>query len=165
MGAKAQQILDNIQAYFYFPLAIAKAGFLSEGTIGARVRAEAGLIDQAGGIAFGIQNIGNYFVFRLNSLEDNLILFEYVNNRRLERRSAARRLEAGRWYRLEVAIAGRRVTAGIDGETALTYDAERNLTGHVGLWTKADSVARFDDFGLETAGARKDLMEDLRRIA
>jgi len=62
IGAKYQQFLDNIQAYFYFPLAIAKDGFVSNGIISAEVMPVAGLIDQAGGIAFGIQNIGNYFV-------------------------------------------------------------------------------------------------------
>ena len=93
IGAKYQQFLDNIQAYFYFPLAIAKDGFVSNGMVSAGVMPVAGLIDQAGGIAFGIQNIGNYFVFRLNSLEDNLILFEYVNSRRIERQSVTRPLE------------------------------------------------------------------------
>ena len=72
------------------------------GRISVEVRPVEGLIDQAGGIAFGIQNIGNYFVFRLNSLEDNLILFEYVNSRRVERKSVARTLKAGQWYQLKI---------------------------------------------------------------
>ena len=162
IGAKYQQFLDNIQAYFYFPLAIAKDGFLSNGMVSAGVMPVAGSIDQAGGIAFGIQNIGNYFVFRLNSLEDNLILFEYVNSRRIERESVTRPLKSGRWYRLKVHIEDRQLAAFIDEEPVMTYAADRSLTGYVGLWTKADSVVGFDDFKLETKQAFSDLFGDLR---
>jgi pyruvate,water dikinase len=164
MGAKYQQFLDNMQAYFYFPLAISKDGHIANGTISADVRPEGGLIDQAGGIAFGIQNIGNYFVFRLNSLEDNLILFEYVNSRRVERLSAVRPLKVGHWYQLKLDVADKHLTACIDGEPVITYDANRSLAGYVGLWTKADSVTWFKDFGIKKAGTdRMDLFQAIKR--
>jgi pyruvate,water dikinase len=164
MGAKYQQFLDTIQAYLYFPLAIAKDGHIANGTISAEVRPVDGLIDQAGGIAFGIQNIGNYFVFRLNSLEDNLILFEYVNSRRVERLSAVRPVKAGHWYQLKLDVADRRMTACIDGEPVMTYDADRSFKGYVGLWTKADSVTWFKDFGIKKAGTNRiDLFQAIKR--
>jgi pyruvate,water dikinase len=162
IGAKYQQFLDNMQAYFYFPLAIAKDGFVSNGMVSAGVKPVAGLIDQAGGIAFGIQNIGNYFVFRLNSLEDNLILFEYVNSRRIERQSVTRPLKPGRWYRLKVHIEDRQLTAFIDDESVMTYAADRSLAGYIGLWTKADSVVWFSDFKFEHGQTPRDLFADLR---
>jgi pyruvate, water dikinase len=162
IGAKYQQFLDNMQAYFYFPLAIAKDGFVASGMVSAGVKPVAGSIDQAGGIAFGIQNIGNYFVFRLNSLEDNLILFEYVNSRRIERQSVNRPLEAGRWYRLKVHIDDRQLTAFIDDEPVMTYAADRSLAGYAGLWTKADSVVWFNDFKFEQGQPPRDLFADLR---
>jgi pyruvate,water dikinase len=164
MGAKYQQFLDNIQAYFYFPLAIAKDGYLAAGRISARVMPVDGLIDQAGGIAFGIQNIGNYFVFRLNSLEDNLILFEYVNGRRIERQSVAHPLEHGQWYQLGIGANGRNLTAFIDNEPVMNYTLDRSLAGYVGLWTKADSVTWFKDFGITKAGSdvRIDLFKDIK---
>jgi pyruvate,water dikinase len=122
-----------------------------------------GLIDQAGGIAFGIQNIGNYFVFRLNSLEDNLVLFEYVNSRRMERQSVSRPLADRRWYHLRVQFEGRQLTAFVDDEPVMTYEADRNLEGYVGLWTKADSVIAFDNFHLSTDRNFTDLFGDLRK--
>jgi pyruvate,water dikinase len=154
IGARTQQVLDNIQAYFHFPLAIAKDVFVSEGVVRVAVLAAGGVIDQAAGLAFGIRNVGNYFVFRLNSLEHNLILFEYVNNRRIERRAVARPLTPGRWYRLSVQIQGRSLAAGLDGQEVLTYDADRPLDGYVGLWTKADSITWFEDFEALPAGAK-----------
>jgi pyruvate,water dikinase len=163
MGAKYQQFLDNIQAYFYFPLAIAKGGHLAAGSVRASVMPLDGLIDQAGGIAFGIQNIGNYFVFRLNSLEDNLVLFEYVNSRRMERQSVSRPLADRRWYHLRVQFEGRQLTAFVDDEPVMTYEADRNLEGYVGLWTKADSVIAFDNFHLSTDRNFTDLFGNLRK--
>jgi pyruvate,water dikinase len=165
MGAKYQHFLDNIQAYFYFPLAVSRDGYIADGTISAEVRPVDGLIDQAGGIAFGIQNIGNYFVFRLNCLEDNLILFEYVNSRRIERQSVTRPLKSGHWHQLRLEIADRRLTACIGGEPVMNYDADRSLAGYVGLLTKADSVTWFKDFGITRAGLEGwlDLFKDIKR--
>jgi pyruvate,water dikinase len=163
VGTRYQQFLDNIQAYFYFPLAIAKAGYLSSGSIRAAIRAMGGLIDQAGGMAFGIQNIGNYFVFRLNSLENNLVLFEYVNSRRIERKSVPHALPAEQWHHLRVDFEERQLTAFLNDEPVLTYQADRNLSGYVGLWTKADSVTAFDQFHISTSTSLIDLFADLRR--
>lgn len=165
MGAKYQQLLDNIQAYFYFPLANAKNGYIANGTISAEVMPVDGLIDQAGVIASGIQNIGNYFVLRLNSLEYNLILFEYMNCRRVERYSVVRTLKAGRWYQLKVAISGRSLRACIDDEPTMTYEADRSLVGYVGLWTKADSVTWFKNFEMNQSGADVtfDLFKGIKR--
>ncbi|MFI5331183.1 MAG: pyruvate, phosphate dikinase, partial [Desulfobaccales bacterium] len=70
MGHKYLELLDNIEAYFYFPLAIARDSEISEGTLRVRVKPVAGSIDQAGGLACGIKNINNYFVLRVNALED-----------------------------------------------------------------------------------------------
>jgi pyruvate,water dikinase len=144
-------------------LAVAKDGYIVDGAISAKVMPVDGLIDQAGGIAFGIQNIGNYFVFRLNRLEDNLVLFEYINSRRIERKSVSRPLAAGQWYHLRVHFQDRQLTAFVDDEPVLTYEADRNLAGYVGLWTKADSVTAFDDFHLSTDTNFSDLSGELRR--
>jgi pyruvate,water dikinase len=163
VGTRYQQFLDNIQAYFYFPLAIAKAGYLSTGSVRAAVKPMGGLIDQAGGIAFGIQNIGNYFVFRLNSLEDNLVLFEYVNSRRIERKSTPYKLASDQWYHLRINLEERHLTAFLNDEPVLSYEADRNLAGYVGLWTKADSLTAFDHFHISTSTSLVDLFADLRR--
>jgi pyruvate,water dikinase len=94
MGAKYQQFLDTIDAYFHFPVAIAEDSFVEKGEISLPVEPTDGRIDQAGGLAFGIRNIGNYFVLRVTALEVNLILFEFVNSRRFERQSVARTIKA-----------------------------------------------------------------------
>jgi pyruvate,water dikinase len=149
MGAKYQELLDNVEAYYYFPLAIAKDSEVAEGVLRVRVKAVAGSIDQAGGLAFGIRNINNYFVFRINALEDNVMVFEYVNGKRLTRANVPREITKDQWYLITVEIKGNTLKGYLDDDLLLEYTAERSLAGYVGLWTKADSVTFFDELSIE----------------
>ncbi|MGQ9920026.1 MAG: PEP/pyruvate-binding domain-containing protein [Desulfobacca sp.] len=145
IGKTYLEILDNIGAYFYFPLAIAKESYLEAGSGQVQVRPVSGRIDQAAGLAFGIRNVGNYFVFRVNTLEEDVALFEFVDNKRYKRVSAAASLTPGHWYELRVDFAGRRCLCWLDGKPLLDYTATRPLDGYLGLWTKADAVSHFAD--------------------
>jgi pyruvate,water dikinase len=155
MGHKYLELLDNIEAYFYFPLAVARDSEISEGTLRVKTKLVAGSVDQAGGLAFGIRNVNNYLVLRINALEDNLMLFEFVNSRRSQRATAPRPLTTGRWYYLTVEVSGPEVRGYLDGELLIEYTAERPLRGYVGLWTKADSVTYFDELTIETKGKKR----------
>ena len=155
MGHKYLELLDNIEAYFYFPLAIVRDSEISAGTLRVKVKPEAGSIDQAGGLAFGIRNINNYLVLRINALEDNFILFEYVNGKRLTRATVPRPIKKDQWYFIAVEIKGNTLKGYLDDELLLEYTAERPLAGYVGLWTKADSVTYFAELYLETGGEKR----------
>ena len=155
MGHKYLELLDNIEAYFYFPLAVARDSEVSEGTLRVRVKPAAGSIDQAGGLAFGIKNINNYFVLRINALEDNVILFEYVNSRRLTRATVPKEIRKDQWRLLAVEFSGHTLKGYLDGELLIEYAADRPLRGYVGLWTKADSVTYFDGLTIEAKGQKR----------
>lgn len=154
VGPALQDFLDNIEAYYYFPLAIAKESETGDSKISVKVKTISGKIDRAGGIAFGLKNAGNYFAFRINALEDNIILFEYINNRRVQRSRVSKKIESGRWYALAVDIAGSRIKGYIDSELVLEYTAEKSIFGFVGLWTKADSVTYFDELTIQTRDSK-----------
>ncbi|MHC1744916.1 MAG: PEP/pyruvate-binding domain-containing protein [Syntrophobacteraceae bacterium] len=143
MGARYQELLDNVKAYYYFPLAIAKESGVGDAVISTRVKPMGGRIDQAGGLAFGLRNVGNYFVLRVNALENNLILFEFVNNRRFSRASASLAIETGRWVDIQVETTGNHILGYLDDELLIDYTAEWPVHGYVGLWSKADSVTGF----------------------
>jgi len=155
MGHKYLEFLDNIEAYFYFPLAIAKDSEVSEAVLKVRVKPVAGSVDQAGGLAFGIRNVNNYFVLRINALEDNLVLFEFVNSRRLQRVTVKQEINTGEWRRLAAEISGNTFKGYLDDELRLEYTAERPLSGYAGLWTKADSVTYFADLTIEAGGNQR----------
>jgi pyruvate, water dikinase len=172
MGARYQGLLDNVKAYYYFPLAIAKESNVGDAVITVRVKPMDGRIDQAGGLAFGLRNVGNYFVLRLNALEDNFILFEFVNNRRFQRAifqdkpqtlstvsplhrvdsrgaTVPKKIEAGKWYEIKAEITGQTVKGYLNDECLIEHTAEWPVHGHVGLWTKADSTTGFKDLDIK----------------
>jgi len=155
IGTAYQELLDSIGAYYYFPLAIAKNSDMADGIITVDLMPAGGIIDRAGGIIFGLRNAANYFVFRINALEHNAILFEFANGRRIERGSEKLVIMSGRWYRLRVDVAGRNVRCSIDGQPVIAYAAATAIRGHVGVWTKADSATWFRPLTTETtAGSR-----------
>jgi pyruvate, water dikinase len=145
VGGKYQDFLDNIEAYYYFPLAIARDSLIGDARISVRTASVAGKIDQAGGLAFAIADVANYFVLRINVLEDNFTLFEYVNNKRVQRANIPHPIGAGQCYRVMVEISGNALRGYLDDELLVEYQAERQLHGFVGLWTKADSVTHFEE--------------------
>ena len=157
MGHKYLELLDNIEAYLLFPPGHRQGQrSFGGGPCRCEVKPVAGSVDQAGGLAFGIRNINNYFVLRINALEDNVILFEYVNNRRLTAgHGSNRKSRPDQWYLIAVEISGNTLKGYLDDELLLEYTAERPLTGYVGLWTKADSVTYFDELTIEEGGQRR----------
>ncbi len=155
IGSSYHEFLDTIGAYYYFPLAIAKHSAMGNGRIRVMVKPDSGNVDRAGGIVFGLRNAANYFVFRINALEDNAILFEFVNNKRYERKNSYHVIDAKTWYSLQVEVANAAVKCLVNDQLLIEFDAGRTVKGHVGLWTKADSVTWFGPLSVETAnGAR-----------
>lgn len=150
------EILDNIEAYHYFPLAIAKKSKMAKGSAQVAVKPLSGVIDQAGGLAFAIRDWANYFVFRINALENNAILFEFKNGKRLERAGVDALVTTGQWHILGVELHGSTIKVMLDDQQLFTYEADRDLKGYIGLWTKADSVTLFKQLNFQR-GTLKDI--------
>jgi pyruvate,water dikinase len=151
-GSGLQEFLDRMEAYYYFPLIIAKDSEMAEGSVRVEVKTVGGHIDRAGGIVFGLRSIGNYFVWRLNALEDNIVLFEYLNHKRFQRASVNQKIESNRWYGLTVEVEDRMIRGYVDEVPVLAYETPSLLKGHAGLWTKADSVTWFRNFTVQRTG-------------
>lgn len=143
------EYLDNIEAYYYFPLAIAKESNMKEGAAQVMIKPLSGIIDQAGGLAFGIRDWSNYFVFRINTLENNAVLFEFKNNKRIERSGVDVPLDVGNWYNIRIETSGRFIRAYLDSMHLFEYETDRDTEGYVGLWTKADSVTLFKNLAFK----------------
>jgi pyruvate,water dikinase len=151
VGIKYKEFLDSIGAYFYFPLAIAKDSFVASCRVKVRAQVTAGKIDQVAGLAFAIRDVGNYFALRINALEDNFALFEYVNGKRFLRVKVQTSIIQGEWYEIAVAIQDNVIKGYLDGDLKMEYTAENILQGFVGLWSRADSVSYFEGLGINAA--------------
>ncbi len=147
-GDRYAEFLDNVQAYAYYPFAVAKdVDNFTNGEITLRFKILAGNIDQNAGILFGLQPNGDYYTIRASTLEDNLVLWQVVRgNRSSLEWIRDTHTTAGEWHELKVVINDTVVEGYIDGELYLTHTFDTPPGGKIGVWSKSDSVAYFDDF-------------------
>jgi hypothetical protein len=116
----------------------------ADGSLEVELRADAGEIDQGGGLAWRIQDARNYYVCRFNPLESNLRVYVVKDGERHQLASAEVAGAAGRWYGLRIEHAGTRITCALDGRELLAVDdAALSAPGGIGLWTKADARTSF----------------------
>lgn len=128
-----------------FPLAIYEPVSAKNVEVSVRFKPVAGAVDRAGGIAVRLADADNYYVARANALEDNVRFYHVVKGRRTELKSANLKVSANAWHTLELKAEGDRFTVSFDGKQLYTVtDTTLAQAGKVALWTKADSVTRFD---------------------
>lgn len=130
---------------YRFPLAIYQPILASNVDVTLRFRAIAGKVDQAGGIAVRLSDPDNYYVVRANALEDNVRFYHVVKGQRSQIEGANIKVTANQWHQLGLWAQGPRFTVTFDGKELFTAtDRTIASAGKVALWTKADSVTRFD---------------------
>jgi hypothetical protein len=127
---------------------------ITNGFIEAQIKPQAGKEDQAGGLVFRFLNANNYYVVRMNALEGNVVLYKTVDGKRTPLQVRGRMIgygvdtpvPSGRWSHLRVEFRGSLFRVFLNGESLFEVeDKTFNEPGSVGVWTKADSVTRFDD--------------------
>jgi hypothetical protein len=152
-GERYAEFLDRVQAYAYFPYTVAKdvADFRG-GEISVRFEGISGRIDQGAGILFNLKPNGDYLTVRANPLENNLVLWKFENGRRSSVKWIPNTPTATRqWHDLKIRIAGAKVEGYLNGKLYLEHVLPAPVSGHIGLWSKADSHVYFDDYAITPA--------------
>jgi hypothetical protein len=134
----------------YFNVAVADQPSLKDLTVSVRSRGVAGREDQGGGPVWRYRDLDNYYIARLNNLEDNYRVYKVVNGRRIQIGSADLAAPTGTWHELKVTMTGNHIQCFFDGKKYLDVtDTTLPGPGKVGLWTKSDAQTHFDDFRVE----------------
>ena len=127
--------------------------------ISVRFKAISGQKDQGAGLVWRYRDKDNYYVVRANALEHNVVLYKVENGKRTdlplkgEGRTYGKKatVPSGAWSTLAVNVNGSLFEVLLNG--AKLYEVEDPTfpdPGRIGLWTKADSVIRFDDLTITT---------------
>jgi hypothetical protein len=147
-GERYAEFLDRVQAYAYFPYAVAKdVADFRDGEISVRFEGISGRIDQGAGILFNLKPNGDYLTVRANPLENNLVLWKFEKGKRSSVKWIRNTPTATRqWHDLKVRVAGPKVEGYLDGKLYLEHVLPEPVSGRIGLWSKADSHMYFDDF-------------------
>jgi hypothetical protein len=134
-----------------FPLAILDSLSALNLDVAVRFKTMSGSIDQAGGIAVRIDDPDNYYVARANALEHNVRFYRVLMGRREQLAGADLKVAPNEWHRIGLRAEGTRFTVSFDGKILFTAaDDTFREAGGVGLWTKSDSVTRFDQLTVTT---------------
>ena len=141
----------------HFNIVVQDSIRMRNGRLEVRIKALSGRHDRGGGLIWRYAGKNNYYVVRLNPLEDNVVLYKVEKGRRTD----LPLLGKGRTYGMDVPPLG-------DGWNSLAVEVKDDVfsvflngkmlyevqdgtfsgSGKTGFWTKADAVSYFDDFSI-----------------
>ncbi len=138
-----------------FPVCVIDGFKAKDVEVSTAFKAVSGKIDQAAGIVLRHQDKDNYYVVRANAAEDNVRLYHFVNGKRTQFAGKDIEVPAAKWHTLRIKLAGNHFTVWFNGQVLFEADDETIKNGGgVGLWTKADSVTRFDNVRITSLDAK-----------
>ena len=120
-----------------------------DGEIEVGFRAVDGYVDQGGGPIWRVQDANNYYIARVNPLEDNFRVYYVKNGSRRQLASARVKAPSKVWHTIKIVHQGRKIIGHFNGQKLIEIEDDTfPLAGGIGLWTKADAVTSFDDFSI-----------------
>jgi Galactocerebrosidase, C-terminal lectin domain len=135
---------------YRFSLAIFSPIVAKNVEVSVRFKTVAGRVDQAGGIAVRVLDPDNYYVVRANALEDNVRFYRVTKGRREQVDGVNVKVASREWHSLGLKADNDRFTIGFNGKTLFTTsDKTFARPGNIALWTKSDSVTRFDQIAID----------------
>jgi hypothetical protein len=131
-----------------FNICVAEDSNCKDVVLEVAFKAVAGKKDQGGGFVWRYQDHDNYYIARMNPLEDNYRVYKVVNGKRTQLGAKEGvKVPQGEWHRLKVEVKGDHMTGYLDGEKMWEIkDDTYQQAGKVGLWSKADAQTHFDQF-------------------
>jgi hypothetical protein len=143
--------LDNHRDRRRLALAVVKDVDIKNVRVSCRIKVISGDSEQSAGIVWRYRNSENYLVARLDPVEKNVRLYRVVDGHRVNFGGEERKkLETNRWHTLRIEHRRGLVKVYLDDEM-LFDERDRHFTGSgkIGLWTKGDTIAYFDDLHVQ----------------
>jgi len=141
--------LDRDETDYRFPVAVVKGLAFKDGKVRVRCKPVDGKVDQAGGVVFRYKDENNYYVARLNALENNVRIYHVQDGRRIQFAGWNGKVSKNTWHDLEIEAKGPLFRVSFDHQVVIqAEDHTFSDAGLIGLWTKADSVTSFDDLAV-----------------
>jgi hypothetical protein len=138
-----------------FNLAIIEKVRAGDVDVSVKLRGDVGKEDQGGGLIWRVKDPNNYYICRINPLENNYRVYKVVDGKRKQLQSVDCETPTGKWFTVRAVMVGDHITCYVDGKKLLDVkDDTFKEAGMVGLWTKADASSSFDDLTVR-AGREK----------
>ena len=127
-----------------FNLCVAENTSFTDIDLTVAFKAKAGKLDQGGGPVWRYKDANNYYIARMNPLEDNYRVYKVVAGRRTQLGSVDIKIPSGEWHTLRVVHKADHIQCYLDDKSYLDVkDDTFKDAGKIGLWTKADAQTYF----------------------
>ena len=130
-----------------------KAGEFDYGEITVSLKVVSGTKAQAAGVVFRHVDAKNFYTVRINQTEGTWNIFRTIDGTRdkFDPIAGAPGAKQGEYTKLKVTFKDKVVTAWANDVKIIEYTETSDkapVKGKIGLWTKDDSVSRFDDLSV-----------------
>lgn len=144
------QTAQNADAVFN--LILRKDVLLADLELSVKLKANAGIVDQGGGLVWRAKNAKTYYVARYNPLEDSFRVYKVVDGKRTQLGSVKAPGDTN-WHTLHISMHGEKIRCTLDDKISMEVsDGSIRGFGRVGLWSKSDAQSYFDDLTAQGAG-------------
>jgi hypothetical protein len=128
-----------------FPLAIYKTASTKNAEISLRLKADGGKSDRGGGVAVRLSSPQDYYLVQVDALRDRVLFSRVRDGASEEIVGVDADIASHSWHTLTVRAVDNEFTVSLDGIWVFTgFDRTPSQAGRIALWTKGDSVTRFD---------------------
>jgi hypothetical protein len=132
-----------------FPLAIYKNASLKNAEISLRLNALRGTSDQGGGLAVRLSSPQDYYLIQLDALRDRVVFARMSDGGLQEIVGVDADIATHDWHTLTVLAKDDEFVVSLDGSWVFTaFDKALARAGGIALWTRGDSVTRFDSIAV-----------------
>jgi hypothetical protein len=142
------EFIDDLAEAAYFPLAeFSRVDGFSGGTLSVRFKVLGGAAEQDCGLAFDIQDNGDFLALKSDTVENNLVLYRSIQGQVTSlQRVPNVETSVGDWHEQQLVVVGTHVTGLVDGQVRLEATLDAPPSGRVGVFAKRDTVVMFADF-------------------
>jgi hypothetical protein len=132
-----------------FVLAIHKTASIKNAEICLRLKADGGETDRGGGVAVRLSSAQDYYLVQVDALRDRVLFIRVSGGASEEIAGVDADIPSHSWHTLTVRAVDNEFTVSLDGKWIFTvFDKTLSRPGRTALWTKGDSVTRFDSIAI-----------------
>jgi hypothetical protein len=134
-----------------FNICIQDEGMYKDLDISIAFKPREGKLDQGGGIIWRVRDKNNYYIVRMNPLENNFWLYRTVAGRRMSLVRVPAKAEVGKWHTMRVVMVGNKMQCYLNDKLMIEHtDDTFKEAGKIGLWTKSDARTCFSNIKVAT---------------
>jgi len=132
-----------------YPILIASDQGYSNFKASVKFKIVSGEKEQAAGLIFRFQDRNRYFVLAADAMNDRFSLCRAEPDKLICTQDVNADITTDKWYTITAHVAAQGIAGYLDDRLLIQRYDQHYMAGQIGIWTKGDSEAYFDDLRIE----------------